>query len=746
MLCIRPISLVALVLGLVLAPSGCKGRDDLDGSRRRLPGLAERGEELSLPLEGEPAIELFDNRATMLRYAGGALVIECGSADFATLTEGGYRAPWHLGKHIDGSLAALVDGLAGELFVPIDDDPGGIAREPGGGIAIELELRPATPTQLVSVFLNEQKLGDVAMTGTAWKTYRIVAPANVVKPGENKLRFYFRDAGDLGGERSAAAFRRIRFGGAGGEPARASAIERAGKILSGFETRGPARLSFHVMVPESEPALVLAVAAAGQDAAAELAVHVASGERGEHHATAWSARVGAAWQTARIDLAEYAGDIVRIDLTGSAAAAWGRPVITRAAAPAPAVAQRRFADHVIVWSIAALRADRLGADAAHMPALARFAARATRFEHAVAASSAPGPANVALMGGRRPENDRVPAAATTLGERFREAGYTTALISGNGFVNDEAGFAQGMDLYHNPMRLRHPFQASLLWQKARRLLTDHAADRTFVYVATVEPHLPYTPSPESLAREWSGPARHPPAQTASLSADVAAGKRALTDEDRRYLTALYDAEVRDADEAFAEMLADVDKLGLRDRTAIIVVADHGEELFEHGGFGHGGTLYEEVLRVPLIIATPGQLAGTEPGVTIARPVELVDVYATALDLAGIAPSADASGRSALSPPGGDPAARPLFATLPGRARSVTVGRFKLIAPVAGDRSLYDLTADPGERRDLMGQRPLVERYLRNALGLEIAYGTSWNLRRWGIATNTKAAFPSDHGL
>ncbi|HUH01801.1 MAG TPA: hypothetical protein VML75_07380, partial [Kofleriaceae bacterium] len=132
MLCIRPRSLVglALVVGLAAGQPGCKGRDDLDGSRRRLPGLAERGQELSLPLEGEAAVALFDNRATMLRYAGGALIIDCGSAEFAALTEGGYRAPWHLGKQIDGSLAALINGLAGELFVPIDGDPGGVAREP----------------------------------------------------------------------------------------------------------------------------------------------------------------------------------------------------------------------------------------------------------------------------------------------------------------------------------------------------------------------------------------------------------------------------------------------------------------------------------------------------------------------------------------------------------------------------------------------------------------------------------------
>lgn len=740
---------LGLALALATAQPGCKGRDDLDGSRRRLPGLAERGQEHSLPLEGEAAVALFDNRATMLRHAGGALVIDCGTADFAALTEGGYRAPWHLGKQIDGSMAALVNGLAGDLFVPIDGDPGGIAREPSGGIAIEMEIRPATPTQLVSVFLNEQKLGDVAMTGTEWKTYRVIAPASAVAPGENKLRFYFRDAGELGGERTAAAFRRIRFGGAGGEPARSGAIDRGGKIMSGFETRGPSRLSFYVMVPEAHPTLVLAAAAMSapdKDPAVNLAVNIASGERGDQHATAWSARVGADWETARIDLASYAGEIVRLDLVSDGPAAWGQPVITRTPAETPDGPKRRLADHVIVWGISALRADRVGSSVAETPAIGRFAARATVFQRAIAASSAPGPANVALMSGRRPEGDRVPTTATTLGERFREAGYTTALISGNGFVNDEAGFAQGIDLYHNPMRLRHPFQAPLLWQKARRLLADHAGDRTFVYMATAEPHLPYTPSPESLGQHWSGPPRFPPAQTASLSAEVEAGKRRLNDEDQRYLRALYDAEVRDADAAFAEMLADVDKLGLLDRTAIIVVAEHGEELFEHGGFGHGSTLHEEVLRVPLIVATPGQLAGTEPGVSIDRPVELVDVYATALDLAGIAPSADASGRSLLSPPAGEPSARPLFATLPGRARAVTVGRYKLILSATGTRVLYDLGSDPGEQVDLMGQRPLIERYLRNALGLEIAFGKVWNLRRWGTATNTRAAFPADHGL
>ena len=192
---------VALLVGL-----GCRGRDDLDGTRRPLAGLTEPGREFTVEAgDREVAYDLYDNRAVAVVHVGGKLVIECGTADFAKYVEGGYRARWHLGVDDDGERASLVDGLGGELFFPIDGDDGGIARARDGSLQISLRARPAKARQLVSVLLNERRLGDIAMPAAEWANYSIRAPAATLRPGENKLRLFFRHTGEIHGRRSAAA-------------------------------------------------------------------------------------------------------------------------------------------------------------------------------------------------------------------------------------------------------------------------------------------------------------------------------------------------------------------------------------------------------------------------------------------------------------------------------------------------------------------------------------------------------------
>jgi arylsulfatase A-like enzyme len=339
----------------------------------------------------------------------------------------------------------------------------------------------------------------------------------------------------------------------------------------------------------------------------------------------------------------------------------------------------------------------------------------------------------------------MPGDVATVAERLSGGGFITALISGNGFINDEVGFARGFSVYENPMRRRHPFHARVLWQRARRLLQRHADGRTFLYIVTVEPHLPYRPSPESLAAEWDrGPARFEPTDTIALAESVAAGAATLTPEEQTYVEALYDATVRDADAAFAAMLADLEQLGVADRTAVILVSDHGEELWERGGFGHGRHLHQEVLRVPLLIGLPHGASGT--GRTVDRAVTLLDLFPTVLALAGLPVDPQAQGESLLEPASEPELARPLFAHLPGQGRSVELAGYKLIVPVQGSQRLYDLDADPGEQRDRFDELPLVARYLRNVFGIGVAYEPVWSRKRWGHPGNVRAAFAADHGL
>jgi arylsulfatase A-like enzyme len=775
--------------------AGCHGRDDLDGRRRPVAGLPPPGQTYAIALgDARPVFDLFDNRAAAVVHDQGALVIECGTADMVKYVEGAYRSPWHLHARHQGQRTALVAGLAGELYLPVDADPGGVGTVAGtaGGLTISLWARPAKAKQLVSVFLNERRLGDIAMPETSWQSHRIQVPAGIIEPGENKLRFYFRHTADLDGVRTAAAIARVRVGAPGAADAMAAPALAAGPVtreggrLDALQVSRPSRLSFYLAVPAQAPALIFAHAAparaapasapaptsppaseapAGPAPSTKLAVHVATTQ-----ATAtrvWQATAGATWTDARVDLAAYAGQIVRIDLVSEGPADWGRPQLVVGASdpgqppalpvaqaaqptqPAPGTgspAQRLgTASHIIVWVVSALRADRVFGAAVPTPGFTALAERGLGFLHAITAAPAPGAAHVAMLTGHHPRGSEMPGDVATLAERLSGGGFITALISGNGFINDEVGFARGFSVYENPMRRRHPFHARVLWQRARRLLQRHADGRTFLYIVTVEPHLPYRPSPESLAAEWDrGPARFEPTDTIALAESVAAGAATLTPDEQTYVEALYDATVRDADAAFAAMLADLEQLGVADRTAVILVSDHGEELWERGGFGHGRHLHQEVLRVPLLIGLPRGASGT--GRTVDRAVTLLDLFPTVLALAGLPVDPQAQGESLLEPASEPELARPLFAHLPGHGRSLELAGYKLIVPMQGPQQLYDLDADPGEQRDRFEELPLIARYLRNVFGIGVAYEQVWSRKRWGHPGNVRAAFAADHGL
>lgn len=740
----RDHAVFGLALAAVVISGACGGRDDLDGTRRAPEGLPQRAPAFALAAApGEQvAYDLVDNRPLAAVHAGGALVVECGGSGFATYTEGTYRSSWHLDAQDGGRRVALVDGLAGELYLPIDRAEGGVSRAPDGSVRIALWARAAAEHQLVSVFLNEHKLGDVSMPTTAWQWYELRAPASAVVDGENKLRFYFKHAGEIGGVRTAAALGQIRVGGAAsrgqpGAPAGVGDVELAAGRLAALTAPAGSRLSYYVLVPDDAPALVFAAARAGGGPAA-LRVRVATDTgAGE---TAWTGEAGPDWTAARVPLDAWAGRAVRIDLVADGDAHWGRPlVVARGQAAGDVDAQP--VDHVIVWTVSSLRADAVGAG--RTPHIDAFLAEAAQFTGLYAASSSPGPAHEALLTGRHPGGE---GGAPTLGGRYRAAGYAASLVSGNGYVNDDVGLADGFGNYHNPMRRRQPFGAPVLWQLARKVLVARKDNRSFAYVATVEPHLPYTPSAESLAAEWTQPAppRVAPARTALVADDVAAGRLRLTGDERGYVTALYRAAVRDADDAFGAMLAELTELGLADRTAVVLVGDHGEALFDRGdAFGHGSALRDEQLRTPLAIRAPG-LAPAR----IDAPVAAVDVYATVLDLAGIGLNPEAQGRSLLplARGVGDVAPRAVFAVLPGRERALRLGPWKLIVPRVGAHELYDLAADPREQTNAMTTNPIAARCLRSVFGLGVAYEAAWRQRRWGAPHRLTPAFAADHAM
>jgi len=354
----------------------------------------------------------------------------------------------------------------------------------------------------------------------------------------------------------------------------------------------------------------------------------------------------------------------------------------------------------------------------------------------------------------------------TLAELLRGAGYQTVGLSSNGFLNPANGFAQGFDTFYSPWaersRLRTVIDRAGQVLGAGNLGTRDADSRAtlvnrrlgrwfrheydpsrpyFVFVNYLEPHVPYVPVRGAL--QWADPEwvrRWAAVDQGDLLFSYGfSGATALTERQVDELLALYDEEVRYVDGKVGELLAALRGGGSLDSTLVAITSDHGEHFAEHGLMEHQYSVYEALVRVPLLVRYPGRLA---PGVDDSL-VQTHDLFATALDAAGVVWERGPAHtcRSLFGPDGGEPEERlavseylwPAIVELANRQRrlgapaavrlerfmrrlrAVQQGHHKLIRGSDGDLELYDLAADPAEARDLAAARPELAAALATAL-------------------------------
>lgn len=378
--------------------------------------------------------------------------------------------------------------------------------------------------------------------------------------------------------------------------------------------------------------------------------------------------------------------------------------------------------HAPAWSLQAgsgrppillLTVDTLRADAAeHMPAVQALAARGLYWPRAMSTSSWTVPSLASLHTGALPGEhgagvlpilrpQPIRAELPMLAERLRREGYGTAAFLSNAFTASQLGFGRGFDVaWHQeedrPFRVAFGGAAkvSLPADRARRWLETAPTTDVFLWVHLDEPHLPWDhlDDPAVAALRAASAGRNDVVRTSLLRS----GTVALSPEVRVAARAAYELDVADADRAVAGLLEVVAR---RWPDAIVVfTADHGEELWEHGGFEHGHSHHGEVVDIPLVV--------TAPGLTPARRgdlASLVDVAPTVLGLVGGA-AEGLPGRDLRTP---SPPDRVIYAM--GNLYGVPLvsarqgdRRALLGAPGSGlDQGVeYDLAADPGEHTPL----------------------------------------------
>ncbi len=323
----------------------------------------------------------------------------------------------------------------------------------------------------------------------------------------------------------------------------------------------------------------------------------------------------------------------------------------------------------------------------------------------------------------------LPRGIPTLAERLQAAGYRTAAFGRNAFLQPRSGLDRGFEEYTFfpnsppaapiggkllallfPEDYRSRVEDARLTGLALEWIRDHADDDFLLWLHLMDPHAPDEPDAEFLSAR-AGEHHGGPAEPFEREDGLAAG---ATEERRSEARELYAGEVRQVDARIGCFLDELRRLGLYEDALVVLTSDHGEELWEHGGFEHGHSVYDEVLRVPLIVKLPaGGAVGRVPA-----PVSTESLAATVLDLCGVDFARELVARSLQrQSAGGDGesgAEAPLFVTglIYGAPRSALVhaGHKYLLAASGEERALCPGHGSGGAglarpRRDAPGQVP-----------------------------------------
>jgi len=387
-----------------------------------------------------------------------------------------------------------------------------------------------------------------------------------------------------------------------------------------------------------------------------------------------------------------------------------RGLMRTAAAPLLSIAgcrRERAASRIVIATFDSMRAD-----AAISPNLKALADDGISFSRAYAPAPWTLPSLASMLTGLSPfahgvrtYDSGLPVEALSIPRLLSENGFATALIGFSPFFEPDYGLTAGFgDLEahwrtsrNNPTGRALPMVGSPdLTLGALKWLRAHRDEPFFLWVHYYDPHLPYAPPSEWLPDQARFGAFYDDHDTAFRSMPL--------DAARSTARQLYDAEVRFVDSQLGKILRLLRELAVYDDTLVVAASDHGEEFWEHGSFAHGRSLYDEVLRIPLVIKPPWR-----GGPTISREqVSLEALFPTIADVAGLTFDSSAlshrSLRDVIEGRGEGKPASPLLATSVTRGEdqvAVRFGRWKCIVGLETDEALlFDVENDPLEQDDV----------------------------------------------
>lgn len=410
--------------------------------------------------------------------------------------------------------------------------------------------------------------------------------------------------------------------------------------------------------------------------------------------------------------------------------------------------------NVIIIGVDTLRADRVhsfGYEKETTPHIDALGDTGFSFTNAVSASSWTVPSFMSILTGAYPSVhglinkyvvydpnnkeqqiisnlEKISPEIQTLAEALKKVGYATGGFTGDAGVGHAFGYAKGFDVYTDAKTFGDLEQSqthALSW-----LDSLDKNQKFFMFFHGYDLHGQALLSQEEkifVPKDYTGPYTGSPQEEAVLrEQQLHVEGITLTEEDVAFWNGLYDSKIRSADEQVGVFLSELEKRELLDNTIIILVSDHGEEWYEHGGIDHGHTLYDELVHVPLIISAPS----LTKGVATNAQVSTMDVAPTLFDLLNLTPgetfASQQQGESLLPYLSGrKDAGRDVFLETDYRdfthKRGIRTadGYAYILTLESGVEELYELRTDPKQQKNIAATNKEKAKQLREKLRVHV---------------------------
>ncbi len=641
-----------------------------------------------------------------LRFGGP--FIDFGTGDQSKYTRGGWESGWSASDDKSVSAASLAStGLLNTFLVTTPKE-------------LVIRARSTSGSQPLTISAGKTSIGEVTV-GADWGVHRLPLPE--LGLGRKKFKLAHK------AEKLEVDW--LWLAGEAGKEA-PLVVEHAGPVKIGKRLRrsllapGAQSYSYYLQVPEKATLIFDYGSKTPQDYIVRV-----QGIKGDPKEL-FRATSTSEWQSAKVDLSELAGKAVRIEFATEGAGkggAWGEPGLFVAPVKdtQDSIATAKKAKNLVLVVMDTTRSDQFEAFKAkngiYTPKLDAFAKKATTFTRAYNNANWTKPSMLTMFSSLYPAThtatkpeSMVPPNIGLISEHLQKQGIKTQGFTSNPVVSEKFGFERGWDGFG--VFYEEEAHGEAMYKRAGKWVEDNGDEPFFLYIQTIDPHTTYAVPKKYWSRYYKKNYSGPIGDSFTREDQKKINDKVLkpSADDVAWIQALYHGEITYQDEHVGGFLDKLTELGKLEDTIVIVTNDHGEEIYDHGQFGHGWTLFEEMIQAPLMIHYPPLF----PEATLVDDItEHVDIAPTVLEAMGLPPMNGIEGTSFLPMLHGSLEQEPRYALShsDNGKRSVHVGDWKLeISKNKGWKYLFYMKSEDPEKKDRRADAELAGRLCEVYLG------------------------------